>query len=75
MLYSQAVFTFVRILEQNERQAIAEMTENVKEYATKLSSDDLIESSDESAPANDTKNNAVLSVDPETGEVFKFVED
>ena len=51
------------------------MTDNVKEYATKLSSDDLIESRDESAPANDTKNNAVLSVDPETGEVFNFVED
>ena len=75
MLYSQAVFTFVRVLEQNERQAIAEMTDNVKEYATKLSSDDLIETSDNATPASDTKNNTVLSVDPETGEVFNFVED
>ena len=75
MQYSQAVFTFVRVLEQNERQAIAEMTDNVKEYATKLSSDDLIETSDNATPASDTKNNTVLSVDPETGEVFNFVED
>ena len=75
MLYAQAVFTFVRVREQNERQAISEMTDNVKEYATKLSSDDLIESSDESVPTSDTKNNAVLSIDPETGEVFNFVED
>ena len=69
------MFTFVRVLEQNERQAIAEMTDNVKEYATKLSSDDLIETSDNATPASDTKNNTVLSVDPETGEVFNFVED
>ena len=51
------------------------MTENVKEYATKPSSDDLIETSDNATPASDTKNNTVLSVDPETGEVFNFVED
>ena len=59
--YSQAVFTFVRELEPQEREVITSMTANVKEYAAALSSDDLIEVQNE---------NSTLNIDPETGEVL-----
>ena len=59
--YSQAVFTFVRELEPQEREVISSMTANVKEYAAALSSDDLIEVQNESS---------TLNIDPETGEVL-----
>ena len=59
--YSQAVFTFVRELEPQEREVITSMTANVKEYAAALSSDDLIEVQNETS---------TLSIDPETGEVL-----
>ena len=58
---SQAVFTFVRELEPQEREVITSMTANVKEYAAALSSDDLIEVQNETS---------TLSIDPETGEVL-----
>lgn len=59
--YSQAVFTFVRELEPQEREVITSMTANVKEYAAALSSDDLIEVQNETS---------TLNIDPETGEVL-----
>ncbi len=59
--YSQAVFSFVRELEPQEREVIGSMTVNVKEYAAALSSDDLIEVQSEST---------TLNIDPETGEVL-----
>ena len=59
--YSQAVFSFVRELEPQEREVIGSMTVNVKEYAAALSSDDLIEVQDEGT---------TLNIDPETGEVL-----
>lgn len=58
--YSQAVFTFDRVLTPEERTAMARMTDSVKAYAANLTIAD-IASTEDNAPF----------VDPETGEVIE----
>lgn len=58
--YSQAVFTFDRVLTAEERTAMAQITESVKAYAANLTIAD-ITSAENFAPF----------VDPETGEVIE----
>lgn len=58
--YSQAVFTFDRVLTPEERTAMARMTESVKAYAANLTIAD-IASAEDNAPF----------VDPEAGEVIE----
>lgn len=55
--FSQAVFAFERMLDAQERTAVAEVTESVKVYAANLTMASLVE--DE------------LPVDPETGEIME----
>ncbi len=57
--YSQAVFTFVRVLESNEKTAVALMVDQVKAYAANLTLAALAQNDD--SPM----------VDPETGEVIE----
>lgn len=57
IIYSQAVFTFQRMLNADERASINEVTESVKLYASNLKDSSLLES----AP----------NVDPDTGEVIE----
>ncbi len=57
--FSQAVFTFVRMLDGAERGAVAEVVETVKQYAANLKPTSLVD--DE------------LMMDPETGEIIEPV--
>lgn len=58
--YSQAVFTFDRVLTPEERTAMARMTESMKAYAANLTIADITSAEDN-----------VPFVDPETGEVIE----
>ncbi len=57
--FSQAVFTFVRMLDGAERGAVAEVVETVKEYASNLKPTALVDEE--------------LMMDPETGEIIEPV--
>ena len=58
--YSQAVFSFVRVLDDDEKVSMAKMTEQAKNYAANLTTAVFVDS---------TQNEAM--VDPETGEVIE----
>lgn len=55
--FSQAVFSFVRVLEPNEKEAMAYMTDQMKAYAANLSVDVMVADAEYD------------NVDPETGEI------
>ena len=58
--FSQAVFTFVRVLDPAEKEAMAKMTEQVKTYTANLTTAALSNAVDDEP-----------MVDPETGEIIQ----